>query len=207
MSRSLQLAGTAGLVASVTLALVHSPLLSQVAVGQEPAEAVRQDAKAASFGLPGPVKQHQHVQRDVGEWTATARFWVAAGTQPMESQATEVVTPLGEFWVSSEFKGDLAGMPFTGRGQYGYDPVLKKFVGTWIDSTSPHLTSMQGDIEAETGKLVMMATAIDAQTGKPTKMKNVSWHTEDGGRVFEMYMPNPGDDGGWWRMMEITYSR
>ena len=43
----------------------------------------------------------------------------------------------GGLWVASTFQGDFGGMTFEGRGQFGYDPAKKKYVGTWIDSMSP----------------------------------------------------------------------
>ena len=37
-------------------------------------------------------------------------------------------------------------MEFHGQGQTGYDPNKKKYVGTWVDSISPTIMIMEGDI-------------------------------------------------------------
>ena len=51
----------------------------------------------------------------------------------------------GGLWVLSKFEGDFGGMKFEGRGQFGYDPIKKKYVGTWIDSMSPTLSVLEGN--------------------------------------------------------------
>jgi len=54
----------------------------------------------------------------------------------MESKGVEVnALGLGGLWLITEFKCDTAGMPFEGRGLFGYDPAVKKHVGTWVDNT------------------------------------------------------------------------
>jgi hypothetical protein len=44
-------------------------------------------------------------------------------------------------------------------------------------------------------------------TGKPETAKNVTRYIDDNTKVFEMYMPVEGQEGQWWKMMEIKYTR
>ena len=71
--------------------------------------------------------------------------------EPSVSKGTEVNEVLpGGLWLLSKFEGDFGGMKFSGRGQFGYDPVKKKYVGTWIDSTSTVLSVLEGEYDAKT---------------------------------------------------------
>ena len=85
----------------------------------------------------------------MGTWDATIKTYMAGpGAEPSVSKGTEVneVMP-GGLWVLSKFDGDFGGMKFQGRGQFGFDPIKKKYVGTWIDSTSTILSMLEGEYD------------------------------------------------------------
>ena len=80
------------------------------------------------------------MQKDLGVWDAVMKIWMQGPeSDPMISQGVERNRPMGDFWVVSNYESDLGGEKFVGHGQTGYDPAKKKFIGTWIDSMSPHL--------------------------------------------------------------------
>lgn len=154
---------------------------------------------------PQAGEQHQGLANEVGIWDAETKIWMAPGMDPMTSKATETNKMLGKMWLISEFKGDMAGMPFTGQGQFGYDPAAKKYIGTWIDTFSPYLSVMEGTMEGN--KLTMISKGRDAMTGKETITKMVSTYTDEDHKTFEMFSPVEGKDGEWWKMMEVSYTR
>ena len=51
-------------------------------------------------------------------------------------------------------------MAFEGRGQFGYDPAKKKYVGTWIDSMSPTLRVLEGTYDAKTKTLTYKGDGV-----------------------------------------------
>jgi len=155
----------------------------------------------------GPTAEHQALASEIGVWDAETKFWMAPDAPPIASKAFETNTMLGGLWLISEFEGDLGGMPFHGRGQFGYDPVAKKFVGTWIDSMNPHLSVMEGSMDA-TGKiLTMMSKGRDPRSEKETLTKMVTTYLDEDHKTFEMLSPVEGKEGEWWKMMEIDYTR
>jgi len=108
-------------------------------------------------------------------------------------------------WLVSRFEGEAAGMPFVGVGTSGYDPEKKKYVGTWVDTMTPHLMITEAEYDEEKKPLTGTAEGRDPHTKKPYTAKIVARYVDDDTRVFEMHMP--GEDGKEFKMMEITYKR
>jgi len=154
-----------------------------------------------------PTAEHRAIASEVGVWDAESKFWMAPGTDPLESKAVETNTLVGEFWVASQYKSDLGGMAFEGHGQFGYDPVSKKYIGTWIDTMSPYLSIMEGSMDKANKTLTMLSKGRDAQTGKESVSKMVTTYVDDDHKKFEMFGPVAGKEGQWWKMMEINYTR
>jgi hypothetical protein len=126
----------------------------------------------------------------------------------IESKGVETNRLMGNgMWLLSEYKGQIAGMAFEGHGTFGYDPHKKKYTGTWIDNMKPTMDTMQGDFDAETKTLTMLAESINPATGQPEKMKNVGKFIDENTRTFTMYHPAPGSKDEWVKMMEMHYTR
>jgi Protein of unknown function (DUF1579) len=156
--------------------------------------------------MPGPSPEHAILKTDVGTWDATLKVWPTPEAQPMSMTGTETNEMLGgDMWLMSHFESDFGGMPFTGMGAFGYDPAEKKYVGGWIDSMSPYMTSSKGDYDAATKTMTMIAETRDVATGKPVTQKQIGHHIDDDTRTFEIQQK--GDDGKYWKMLEIEYKR
>lgn len=156
---------------------------------------------------PEPTKEHEMFKSLVGVWDVDVDFYPEGPSGPkMSSKATETNKMLGGFFVISDFDGELAGAPFTGHGQTGYDPVEKMYVGTWCDTMSPHLMHTKGNYDVKTRTMTMEYEAIDPSTGNKAKGKNVEKHIDDNTRVFEMYGKPPGAKD-LVKMMEARYKR
>jgi len=155
--------------------------------------------------MPRPTKEHKLLKFDVGTWDATMKIWPYPGATPIEGTAVErnVLLP-GGFWLLSRFDGKMGDMKFNGAGTFGYDPIEKKFTGTWIDSMSPHMLTMKGDYDEATQTLTMMGENREPN-GKMQKSKEIAKSIDENTRHFEMHMQ--GDDGQYFQMMEINYKR
>lgn len=161
----------------------------------------------AQSGVISPTESHKQMMREAGEWTADVKMWMAPDSEPVASKGTETIEKSGDYWLLSTFTGDVGGQKFVGKSVMGYDPTTKKYVGTWFDTMTPYLTKMEGEYDVATHTLTMMAEGRDPATGETTKSKMVTMYLDDDTKTFEMYGPVPGQDGEWWKMMEVNYKR
>lgn len=163
---------------------------------------------AASAQMPAPAQpgpEHALLKKDVGTWDATVEMNGPPGTPAMVSKGTETVTiACGGLWQVSEFKADMAGMPFEGRGTVGYDPAKKKYVGTWVDSMTAGLSLVEATYDPAKKTMTGWMEGPDG-AGKITKMKEVTEWKDDDTRVFTMFTATP--DGKEAPTMKISYKR
>jgi hypothetical protein len=159
--------------------------------------------------VPKPTAEHKIVTADEGTWDATVKsFMGPPGAQPSVSKGVEVNTVLpGGLWLLSRFQGEFGGMAFEGRGQFGYDPVAKKYVGTWIDSMSPTLSVLEGSYDPATRTMTYVGNGVDATTRSKFAQKMVTTTSGDGTRVFTLYLTSNETGGKEAKMMEITYTK
>jgi hypothetical protein len=177
-------------------ALALAAILSCTARAQE-----QQDPQ-----LPQVSDQHKLLHKDVGTWDAVMKIYPQEGAQPMESKGTEKNELLpGGMWLVSQFKGEVFGMPFTGMGTIGYDPIEKKYVGTWVDSISPHLTVIKGEYDAAKKTMTSIAEGRDFQTGEVTQSKHITRFIDENTRTFEIHAKEGGEKER--KVMEIQYKR
>ena len=185
-----------------SIAVLLTLMVAHGARGQEN----RTEQQQQQPGLPQASDAHKLLHKDVGTWDATMKIWLQEDGQPLESKGTETNELLpGGMWIISRYEGDFAGMPFKGVGTIGYDPVEKKYVGTWVDSISPHLTILKGEYDAETKTFTSIAEGRDFESGEVMQSRHVSRYLDDNTRTFEMHAKGRG--GNERKIMEITYKR
>ena len=154
----------------------------------------------------GITEQHKWLKKGVGTWDATVKVWYAPNAAPITSQGQETGELLpGGLWLISRFEGNIAGMPYAGAGIWGYDPVEEKYVGTTVDSMTPHIMTTKGDYDPDTKTMTTTAEGRDPATGKTTHFKMTTQYPDDDTRLFEMNIVDA--DGKLWKMMEIKYTR
>jgi hypothetical protein len=151
--------------------------------------------------LPTPGPEHEMLKKDVGTWDATVEMFMGPGGPPAVSKGTDTVSMLGGFWQLSEFKSEMMGQPFEGRGATGYDPSKKKYVGTWVDTMAAGYYTMEGSYDASTKKMTTVMEGPDP-SGAVTKTKATTEWKDADTRVFTMYAPDGQTVG-----MRITYKR
>ena len=162
----------------------------------------------ASAQLPAVSKAHKVLKMDEGNWDAQVTLWLGPDgpyEEPQTSTGKETNRMIGEFWIVSNFRGDFGGMPFTGHGQTGYDPGKKNYVGSWIDSFSPHATKTIGSWDADKNTMTFKTTSV-GMDGKRTKGKNVVVYEGTNKRTMTMFMAMAGQDE-MAKVMQIVYTR
>lgn len=166
-------------------------------------------AAAQEGGPPQPTAQHKVFASDVGTWDGTIKAYFAGpDAEPTVSKGTETNSMLtGGFWLVSSFKGEFGGQPFEGRGQFGYDPLKKKYVGTWVDSMSPTLSVLEGSYDPTTRTMTYEGDGTDPVSKSKYKQKMVTVTRDDDHRVFTLFMTSDATGGKEAKFMEITYTR
>jgi hypothetical protein len=179
-----------------TLACLVASFLGASAIAQEPPAA------------PKPTAEHQILAADAGTWDATIKSYMGGpGSEPVISRGTEVYEVMsGGLWVLSRFEGSFGPAKFEGRGQFGYDTVKKKFVGTWIDSMSPTLSVLEGSYDAKTKTMSYVGDGYDPEHKAKYTQRMVTTTKDDGTRIFTLYMKFEGEPAEA-KFMEITYTR
>ncbi len=154
--------------------------------------------------VPKPGPEHEILKMDVGSWDAVVEMFGAPGQPPATSKGTESNTLMGGLWLVTDFKGEMMGSPFQGRGISGYDATKKKYVGVWADSMSPAIAHVESTYDAATKTLTGTMEAAD-MSGKVSAMKETVVYKDPDTRVFTMFAA--GSDGSGAPMMRITYTR
>ena len=159
-------------------------------------------ALAQTPPVPQPGPEHEMLKKDVGTWDATVEMFMGPpGGAPAVSKGTETVTMLGGLWQITEFKSEMMGQPFEGRGAMGFDPAKKKFVGTWVDSMTPGYYTVEGAYDPATKTLTGTMEGPDPSGAVVKTKETTEWKDADT-RVFTMYAPDGQTVG-----MRITYKR
>jgi hypothetical protein len=152
-------------------------------------------------------KEHQWLQKLVGEWTFEAEATMEPGKPPEKSSGTECVRSLGGLWIVAEWQGDMFGCgPATTLMTLGYDPQKKRYVGTWVGSMMTHLWVYDGALDAAERVLTLEAEGPSMSAeGKLAKYKDVIELKSDDYRVLTSQAL--GDDGKWNQFMTVHYRR
>jgi hypothetical protein len=150
--------------------------------------------------MPKPGPEHEILKKQVGTWDATMRMKMMPG----DHKATAKYEMLGGFWLMGTFEGSMGEMKFTGKEVTGYDPLKKKYVGTWIDSLSPHMIVMESTYDAGSKTFTSTGDGV-GMDGKPIKIKGVlTWKDDD---TFTFTMHEGPDVNSLQEHFSIEYKR
>ena len=196
-----------GLVFAGISAVITSHVLSQDE-GKGQAEGEAGWAEMMKYAKPG--EHHKHLNALVGSWNLNVKHRMEPDAEWMEEKSTsEVKWILGGRFLEEVAKGTEAGptgVPFEGKGFFGYDNFKKKYVSTWADNMSTSIFISYGTCD-ESGKTITLTGRGDnVFTGKSNQQfKSIVRIINDNKHVFEWW--GPSLDGKDYQMMEITYTR
>jgi hypothetical protein len=153
-----------------------------------------------------PQKEHQWLQRLVGEWT-----YETDAAQPDEpaSKATgsELVKSLGGLWIVGEGKGEMpGGSSGTTQMTLGYDPDKKRFVGSWVGSMMTHQWVYDGQLDAAERVLTLNSEG-PSMSGDGTMAKYQDVIELKGNDRRTLTARVLGNDGKWNQFMTTEYKR
>jgi Protein of unknown function (DUF1579) len=154
-----------------------------------------------------PQKEHQWLQKLVGEWVFEGEATMEPGKAPERFKGTESVRSLGGLWVVAEGQGEMPeGEPATTIMTLGYDARTKRFVGTFVASMMAHLWIYDGALDARERALSLDAEGPGMAPDAPmTSYRDVIEFESDDHRVLTSQ--TLGEDGQWQRFMTAHYRR
>ncbi len=159
--------------------------------------------------VPKPTAEHKVLAEEEGTWDANVKMFMGGpDAEPTASKGVEVNTMMtGGLWMLSKFEGEVAGMKFEGRGQFGYDPLKKKYVGTWVDSMAPTLSVLEGTYDAKTRTMTYEGEGVDPNSKSKYTQKMITTLKDDGTRAFTLTMKSDMTGGKEMKVMEVTYTK
>jgi hypothetical protein len=153
-----------------------------------------------------PRKEHEWLQRLVGEWSYEAEASMGPGQPPSKARGSERVRSVGGVWIVAEGEGEMpGGAPATTVMTLGYDPQRERFVGTWIGSMMTHLWVYDGALDAA-GEVLTLDNEGPSMTGDGTlaEYQDVVEVVSDDHRVLRSRVLA---EGGQWREFMMAHYR
>jgi hypothetical protein len=153
-----------------------------------------------------PQKQHQWLDKFIGEWTSECSWVMEPDRSPTVSIGTEVVRSLGGLWMVAEGKSK---MPDGSEGKtmmtLGYDAQIDRFIGTFIGSMMTHLWLYNGSLNATETVLTLDTEGPNFSQTAIAKYKDTIEFVSDDHRVMTSQILM--DDGNWNQFMTANYRR
>jgi hypothetical protein len=178
---------------------------------KEPPKDPSQDAMMEKWAaMMTPAESHRRLDPWAGTFDTTMKIWMMPGGEPRVSLGEAVHTwILGNRFIEMKTKGEMMGTRVEGRGMLGYDNWKKHYVGTWTDSTTTALLTMQGTWDknpAAKPALHLYGTMDEFLDGTNDKNVRYTWRLMDPDTIqFEVHDLDIGESNS--RVIEITYKR
>jgi len=147
--------------------------------------------------LPEPQKEHQWLQRLVGDWTYEHECHMGPDQPPMKSSGRQSIKPLGGFWILMDMIGSTPdGHDAQSIIQLGYDPKKQQFVGTFIASMMDNMWLYAGTLD-ESGKILTLDSEGPSfvEEGATGRYQDIIEMVDDNQFVFRSQFWGP--DGQW----------
>jgi len=152
------------------------------------------------------LEQHRWLRRLRGEWSYESTALMGHFDAPQKVTGVESVRSLGELWVVA---GGHGGLPGGGEATtvmtLGFDPLKKRFVGTWVGSMVTWLWIYEGTLNP-TGQVLTLDTEGPSlgDAGTLSRYRDVIEWLDDDHRVLTSHALR---DGHWNAMMISHYHR
>ena len=160
-------------------------------------------ARAQEPPKPGP--EHEKLKQLAGEWDAKTTLHLPGVPAQESTGEFKAKMEVGGLFLVSQYKGQMFGQQFIGRGLSGYDTYKKKYTGVWVDTMSTALYNIEGEFDKSGKVYTEHMEGPDPGTGKTMKMRSITEIKDKDHFTMKMY--GPGPDGKEFLMMEGAYSR
>ena len=157
--------------------------------------------------LPKPQREHEWLQKLVGDWTYEHECSMGPDQPPMKATGIETVRSIGGLWTMGEGRGETpGGTPAVVFMTLGYDPKQERFVGTFIGSMMTYMWIYNGSLDAA-GKVLTLDTEGPDFSGGPDLVpyQDIIEFVDDNHRTLSSQLRGP--DGNWQKFMTAQYHR
>lgn len=156
---------------------------------------------------PEPRKEHNWLQKMVGEWAYEVEASMQPGQPPVKMKGEETVRSLGKLWILAEGRGEGPdGCPGTTITTLGFDPERGRYVGTFVASVMDRMWHYDGQLDAAERVLTLDTEGPDmSKPGKIAKYQDIIEFHADNHRTLTSRML--GEDGAWHEFMKAHYHR
>lgn len=155
-------------------------------------------------GTPGPA--HKILEQKVGKWAGKAKMLMPGMSEPMTSEyKSEAKWIYDGRFIQETVTGTWGGMPFSGTGTTGYDNIKKKYVSTWMDSSSTAISYSEGTYDPATKTFTFMGECPDMTMTKYVKSRMVDTLKDADHGTAKSYQI--GSDGKEILAFEMEYTR
>jgi|SRR5579862_973935 len=154
---------------------------------------------------PKPGREHHLLKQQFeGDWDAVSKH--SQDGKMEESRGMESIkSGYGGYWLVLDYKGEMAGKPFTGHGTLGYDPFKKKYLMAWIDDVNPSAMWAEGEADSQGKTFTFTSEGYCPDLGKMSKFRTVMEVQDANHRTLTFYRPD--HEGQYQKMGEIVYTR
>jgi hypothetical protein len=165
------------------------------------------DEKAAMEAMEKvsqPGEGHKKLEPLAGKFSVKSKMWMDPSKPPEETTgSTERKWIMDKRYLQEEYQGTFMGKAFTGMGIQGYDNVMKRYFGSWIDSGSTSMSMSTGTLSGNTIKF--KGKMSDPMMGKEVPYTMNLKIADNDHHSLEMW--GPGPDGKNVKWMELQYTR
>jgi len=153
-----------------------------------------------------PGDMHKVLAQTEGEWTTEGKMWMDPKSEPMVSKGEcTYKMVLGGRYQETQFKGDMMGQQFEGKGVMAYDNFKKQFESTWIDNMGSGIMKTEGNYDPATKTFTMTGKLVDPMTSKECTVRETLKIVDDDTHVMTMYNTVAGQPE--FKTMELTFKR
>lgn len=153
-----------------------------------------------------PVKEHEWLQKFVGDWNTTAEMMMPDGSTST-STGSETVKSLKGLWAYVEGQGEGPdGSTMEYRSGIGYDVSFKEYRGFWLADMSSHLWKYTGTLSEDGKTMTMACVGPDMEKdGETANYRDVHEIIDENTRTMTSY--GEMGEGNWQQFMKVTYTR
>jgi hypothetical protein len=147
---------------------------------------------------PAQHAEHQWLQQFVGEWSYVNECYMGPDESMMVVTGTEVVRSLGGIWTVGESEH--------GTMTLGYDPRIRRFVGSFVASMMTHFWTYDGILD-DARQVLTLDTVGPSFTGEGelVKYQDIVTYVDNEHKTLESRVQKP--DGEWHQFMTAKYTR
>lgn len=153
-----------------------------------------------------PQQEHQWLEHLAGEWVFESECHFTPGESPQKGEGYTTCRVLGGLWAILEGGGDS---PESGAWStimtIGYNPLKKKYQGTFLGSMMTHLWIYDGTLDSSGKKLVLDTEGPKFGESAMAKYQDIIELENDG--QWKLWSQMQDENGNWTKLMEAIYRR